>query len=390
MRSTEAGQGAGYMAFRDVVVAPTESVIGRRTRAEFQGGPLWPEFDNRLHARHCRGPAPKPFDVAPTPPDEVADTLREAVWCGPVCPHFGHAIADFAMRIAESAHRFPALPLLFCTWPGGAATPPPYFLGFLAQFGVAPHRVVLRDTPIRVGTLHVLPQAERLGGPPPRAEYLDLLDRCTPSDRDAELAEATIFVSRSRIHRDTLAGRLAGEAYLDEVLAAAGARVMHPETLPLDEQLRCYRSARRLVFSEGSALHAMQLLGRVRAEVSVLTRRPDLRMARAALRPRAAALHWVDATSGLLRGHHRSGRGVDNSRALAVLDPPVLLARLGEATGLGLARHWDAARFAAASAQDVTRWVRARRLRLRGQAHAASDAAMVAAGLEALGLPPVG
>jgi len=377
------------MAFRDVVVLPTESVIGRRTRAEFQGGPLWPDFDNRVLARHCRGPTPKPFDVAPTPQGDVVDRLDEAVWCGPVCVHFGHAIADFAMRIAESAHRFPALPLLFCTWPGGAAKPPPYFLGILVQFGVTPERMILRDAPIRVGTLHVLPQAERLGGPPPHAAYLDLLDRCTPSDRDADLAEATVFVSRSQMHRDTLAGRLAGEVYLDDVFAAAGVRVIHPEALPLAEQLRIYRSARRLIFSEGSALHAMQLLGRVRAEVSVLTRRPDLRMARTALRPRAAALHWVDATSGLLRGHHRSGRGVDNSRALAVLDPALLLARLGETTGLDLARHWDAGRFAAVTAQDVRRWVRARRLRLRGQAHAASDAAMVADGLAALGLAPI-
>ncbi len=376
--------------FHDVVVTPTDSIIGRREEAEFQGGPLWPDFEAQVEARHCRGLKPTPFDTAPAMPDRVSETLREAIWCGPVCPHFGHAIADFATRITEAAHQMPGLPLLFTIWRDHGGQRPAFFDGILAQFGVPMERVLLLDVPARAARLHVLPQAERLNGPRPRRAYLDLLDRHTPSDRDPDLAEATIFVSRSKVHPKTLSGRLAGEAYLDEVFAAAGMRVIYPEELPLAEQLRIYRSARRLVFSEGSAVHALQLLGRISAQVVVLNRRTGSRMARNALAARVDDPLWLDAVAGLVRGLHRSGRGFDTSRGVAVLDAPVLLEQLGQATGLSLAPHWDTTRWDAAWRADVARWVAAREMAMQGGTHAAKDAEVVATCLEELGLGRVG
>jgi hypothetical protein len=384
MASAETGQG-GARLFGDVVVAPTESIIGNRARAEFQGGPIWPDFAGQVSVRHCRGTPPQPFDVAPTSPEHVEDHLPEAIWCGPVCPHFGHGIADFAMRIAESAHRT-GLPLLFSHWPGGGTRRPGWFDGILAQFGVPEARLLIRDAPIRVARLEVFPQAERLGGTAPSAAYLDLLDSVTPGDRDDALAERTVFVSRSRVHPLRLAGRIAGEAWLDKAMAAAGAVVLHPEDRPLAEQLRIYRSARRLVFSEGSALHALQLLGRIRGEVSVLVRRPGIRMAGRAIGARAAALHWLEPLRGVVAGRgHAAGRP-DGSRALTLLDAAALQAAIGEATGLSLAPHWDEAAWEMAWRRDLSRWLLARAQRLRGSPKEAEDAAAVRRSLEALGL----
>ena len=208
----------------------------------------------------------------------------------------------------------------------------------------------------------------------------------TPGDTDPAFRGATVFVSRSRVHRLTLAGRIAGEGYLDEAMAAAGALVLHPETRPLAEQLRIYRSAARLVFSEGSALQPLQLMGRVRAEVSVLVRRPGTRMAEGAVSGRAATLHWLEPLRGVVTGHHRSGTGRDGSRAVTLLDGPALVAALGAATGLALAPHWDAARWERAWREDLRRWLQARQSRLRGTAHAEADAAVVARRLRELGL----
>ena len=64
--------------------------------------------------------------------------------------------------------------------------------------------------------------------------------------------------------------RIAGEPYLEDVLRRSWVRVLRPETVPLAEQLRNYRAATDIVFAEGSALHALQLLGRVDADVAVL------------------------------------------------------------------------------------------------------------------------
>jgi len=372
--------------FADISVGPTESIVGRLVKDDFRGGPLWPDFATQLAARHCRWPEPLAFDSPPSFAEPVSETLEEALWCGPLCHHFGHAIADFGMRIARSAHEHPDLPLLFGHWPNGLAEMPAFFPAVLAQLGVDPARVVVADRPLRIGRLHVFPQAERLHGPAPSRAHLDLMDRITPGDRDPALAGRTIFVSRSRIRTDSLIGRIAGEAYLDEAMRRSGVIVMHPESLPLAVQLRCYRSAARLIFSEGSAVHALQLLGRLEAEIAVVTRRPRQRMAAQALRARTRALHWVDVGLGLVRGRRRDGKGFDISRGVAVLDGVALVARLEEACGIDLRPQWDAAAWAVATQADIERWVRVRRVFAARRNYPTDDPAVVAECLSALGL----
>jgi hypothetical protein len=372
--------------FDDILVAPTQSIIGHRPVVDCQAGPLWPDFEAQTVARHCREREPKPFDTAPTPPASIAATLPEAVWCGPLCTHFGHAVGDFATRIPHSAHLRPDLPLLFSHWPGGEAEVPGFFPGILAQLGVAPSRIVIATEALRVGRLHVFPQAERIHGGPPAREYLALLQRHAPPNADAALRDATVFLSRSRIRPDTLIGRIAGEAYLDEVLRAAGCLVAYPEELSVPEQMRLYASAGRLLFSEGSALHGLQLLGGVRAEVAVVTRRPKGRMAVGAVTPRVAALHWIDATRGILRGRRRDGRGLDTGRGITVLDEAALAAQLGAAFGLDLAPHWDNAAWQAACHADIRRWVKAWRAFALRRGNPPDEPAVIAQALEALGL----
>jgi hypothetical protein len=373
------------ISFRNVIVTPTAAILHRPLPVEFQGGPAWPDFESQRAARHLRGKEAKPFDTAPdVPAAPPAESLAEALWCGPLCPHFGHAIADYGGRIAVSAHLRPGLPLLFSH--RGEEEAPPFFAGLLRQLGVEASRAVILRRPVRVGLLHVFPQAERLQGPAPDPAYLDLLQRHGAGDTDPELAGRTVFLSRSKVRADTLIGRIAGEAYLDEALRRAGVIVAYPEELPLAEQMRLYRSAGRLLFSEGSALHGLQLLGRIRAEVGVLVRRPGSRMAGNAVRPRAARLHWLEAMAGLVRGRRRDGVGFDVSRGLAVPDAAALQEVLGARFGIHLAPHWDAGEFRAAVLADLQRWRGARRALTARRGYPADDAAVVAQCLAELGL----
>jgi hypothetical protein len=372
--------------FTDIPVGPTESIVGRMAGDDYRGGPLWPDFTAQIAPRHCRRVEPEPFDAPPGLATAPEDQLDEAVWCGPVCFHFGHAIADFGMRILRSAVERPGLKLLFAHWPGGATQIPPFFTPMLAQFGVDPARALVVDRPMRVGRLHVFPQAERLHGPLPDPGYLDLLDRHTPGERDPLYAGRTVFVSRSRIRADNLIGRIAGEAYLDEVMRRSGVIVMHPESLPLPAQLRIYRSAARLIFSEGSAVHALQLLGRLEAEVTVINRRQRQRMAGNALKGRAPAVHWVDVGRGLVRGRRQNGTGFDVSRGVMVLDGAALCARLEQACGLDLRPQWDEAAWMATIQADVAKWVRGRGFYIARRNYPADDAAVVAESVAALGL----
>ena len=374
------------MSFRDVVVTPTAAILSKPAPFEFKGGPLWPDFGAQLLARHCRDREPLPFDSAPDRPASVDSSLPEAVWCGPVCTHFGHAITDFGMRIAVSAHGLPGLPLLFSVVAGEASAVPAFFWGILEQFGVERERVVLVERPVRVGVLHVLPQAERMNGPPPEEGYLDLLDRRVRRQHDPSLASRTVYVSRGRFRTDSLMGRIAGEAYLDGVLAAAGVLVVHPETLPVAEQVRLYQNAGRLVFSEGSALHGLQLVGRIRAEVAVLLRRPKGRMASGVLARRAPRVNWIHAMDGHIRGTRRDGRGFEVSNGLMVLDPALLLPALSAEIGLDLSRHWREAEYREACLADVRTWINYRRHRRKRLGASEGDVEAIAESLRGVAL----
>jgi len=373
------------LTFRDIVVTPTAAVLQRPEPYEFKGGPVWPDFAAQIEARHLRDREPVPFDTRPDTPPSVAAALPEAAWCGPVCRHFGHAIADFSMRIAASAHLLPGVPLLFSAEPDGDGAIPGFFWGILDQFAVARERVVLLREPARVAALHVFPQAERLNGPPPERDYLDLLDRAARRQADPSLAGAAVFVSRSLYRPDSMMGRIAGEAYLDRALAAAGVIVVHPETIPLDDQLRLYQNAGRLLFSEGSALHALQLLGRIPGKVGVLMRRPKGRMAAGAVSRRAEAA-WIGPLSGHIRGTRRDGRGPEISNGVTVLDPGALIDALGAGMGIHLAPYWDTAIYREACVADVRRWIDYRKARRRRLGVPPGDLEEIAASLRGTAL----
>jgi hypothetical protein len=371
------------LSFRDVVVTPTAAIFQRPLPLEYQGGPIWPEFDSQREARHCRGPDCVPFDTQPEAAQGCDDRMAEAIWCGPVCTHFGHAIADFSMRIATSAQQSQDLPLLFASLPDGAA-PPAFFWGIIDQFRVPRSRVTIVSAPVRVGTLHVLAQAERALGPPPEDGYLDLLDRITHVAPDPALRNATVFVSRSRYRADSLIGRLAAEAYLEAVLAEAGVLVVHPEELTVAEQLRLYRSVRQVIFSEGSALHGLQLLGRLPVRVAVIVRRPRFRMAAGVLAKRVRRVDWIDVIDGVLQGLRGDGRP-DRGGGMSVLDEAALLQRLSF-LHLDLVPHWNSVRYREACLDDANTWIRYHGFRARRLRLPEGDAAAVARSASAIRL----
>ena len=386
-------------SFRDIMVHPTQE-LRPPDGAFFRGGPEWPHFNAQILARHCRGAVPRPIDsrplperaewpyfdprflpvfwphlygdAPPAPPDwqrllpsladahaptsdQVVATMDAGIWCGPVILHFGHMVADFAMRIAGSARVDPATPLVFSLPPFRDFATPPYFWDIIDHLGADRRRVLLLCKPTRFNRLSVLPQAERPAGGAPSRRHLRLMDAIAGSQpaRDRDLDH--VFVSRARLAE----GRFAGEAYVEEALTRAGVTVFHPESVDLQAQLRLYRRARSLIFSEGSALHALQLLGRLDADIIVLVRRPRRRMAAASLRPRARSLRYLEAVRGLVHGLSRSGRTIRRA-GMSVLDEPRFLAGLKRA-GIDLAPFWDPRAYAERRDADIAGWVAQRR-----------------------------
>lgn len=405
-------------SFRHVLVHPTQEMRDP-DGAFFRGGPAWPHFWTQILARHCRGLIPRPIDAEPLPawpewpyfdprflavfwpqlgldpnlppqarrrevvrlaaehaplPAQRTDRIEAGIWCGPIHLHFGETIAAWGMRIAGSGQIAEALPLIFSLPPLRGVEPPPFFWDMLDHLQVDRRRVLLIRAPTRVDRLEVIPQAERLYGGGPHPRHLALMDEIT-ADRTIERDIDYLFVSRARMPD----GRFAGESYLEEALAAAGVIVFRPETTDLRAQLRLYRRARCLVFSEGSALHALQLLGHLGSEMVVLVRRPRYRIAARTLRPRTRSLRYIEPM-GLVHGVSRSGHTMRRG-GITVLDEARLIAGLA-AAGIDLGRHWSAKAYAERRDADIAAWI----ARREGPERHRDDRALLERGLRRLSL----
>jgi glycosyl transferase family 61 len=365
------------LSFRDIVVTPYTDLLDGPFGGEYhRGGPRWPQWSTQIAARH--GHAGVPIDVEP-PDAEPTSTLRGPVaWGGAMVGHFGHQIADFTSRLLPTLAEKPDARFAFSmrdriarrSW----QSTPESFRAILGWCGITGEQVELIIEPTLVDHLVVAPQGEQLGAEP-EPWYLDLLDAHTRSQLGEIERRGSLYVSRAGQR-----ARFAGEAYLESMLEEVGFRVLRPEAVPLEEQLRAYASAESIVFAEGSALHGPQLMGRALGDVTVLVRRAGLSLARQALTVRARSLRYVDALRGSLQCVLIGGKAWPFA-GLAILDPEKLLA------ALPIAGAWQQDVFAAAVDSDVEEWLETERASPR-TGRGVFSPELAAESLRAAGLAP--
>ncbi len=344
------------LTFTNVCVGPTEAILQKPVGSLFRGGPMWPDFDEQIIARQCRGREIKVVDDKPTFDTSTSIYVDAGIWCGPIVFHFGHMIADFGMRVALSANLDPALPLVFSGFDLAAKRsmqePPSYFWAMIDHLKIDRKRIFVVRQPTLFRKLYVYPQAERMYGPVPASAYLDLLDEITftsVADRADRIKK--VYVSRSNF----LLGGLAGETYLDRILEASGVKVIYPETLPLSVQVSYYKAAETLVFSEGSAVHALQLLGRLDADIGILVRRSKARIAQNSVMARARSLKYLEASPELVYGLRLSGLP-NESKGITLLNGHGLIERFST-MGIDIGKNWNDREFAQQQETDLKAWV---------------------------------
>lgn len=332
-------------------------------------GPVWPEgatVENWM--RHCI--YNYAYDVAPERPGGPMERIdRPCVWLGYMHLQFGHLVAEHLTRALWSRHCRPDDLYLYALPPGRRPGWPDYhFLDLMAWYGLPPAQLRQVTTPVLAAELRVYPQGELLGGAGPSGEYLDLLDRHVAASGLVPVPSDLLFVTRAGMLRHRT-GSHAGEGYLAGLLRRRGVAVLDPVRSGVGAQLAAYAGARRIVFSEGSALHGRQLLGRLDQDLIVLNRRPGARTAQGVLIPRCRSLRYVEATAASAVPVAGAGdpRVAD---ALALYDVPAVLAVFAE-LGVDLSRDWDEAAYRAAVASDAAIWARGLALADRGYQPAA-------------------
>jgi hypothetical protein len=347
----------GGRIHHDVVITPLSRVLDEDSGDGFHvGGPRWPDWETASDLRYLNH-ADAPLDrLEPLDPDDEA--RMETVpglwwWIGPLTSHFGHFLAEFAVRIRPVLDRDPDARLVFARSHGGvfpAPGPTPAFVAEILDWhGVPAERVRIVDRPVRFERLGTCPQPERLypgASSAPDEDYLSSLSQALQARLGPRRAQGTVYVSRTRATR-----LFAGEVELEAAMAAAGVTILRPEEMPLVRQVETIRNAETAVFAEGSALHLLQLGGRDFGRVVVLTRRPGHRMAEHLLRPRCEELVYLDTAERFVVGH-KPGGSLRVSRALSVPSPERIEAALSP-LGLDLRGRIDRARFRREAGRDL-------------------------------------
>jgi hypothetical protein len=337
------------LQFDEVDVVPTTGFA----RHIATGGPIWPEFEHQVDARHCRGEVP--VDHAPARRDAVARIATPAVWGGILDRHFGHLVAEHLPRLPLSLRERPDDLYLFTLEPGlSEADLPAQIWDLLAWYGLARAQVRIVTEPLRVACLRVAPQAEMLPLVAPSHSYLALLEARAQANALSADPNEVLYVTRSGFVAQGRGGH-AGEGYLVERLREQGVAVMDPADLPLRAQLAGYAGAANLVFAEGSAVHGRQILGRIPQDIHILRRRPGRSVARAMLRPRLTRLSYHSTSAALLADTFPNGRPRPGSAA-AIYDRRVLFSAFA-ALGVDLSDGWDEGDFHAAQIDDLRGWI---------------------------------
>jgi hypothetical protein len=281
--------------FENITVAPFSELLDNpRGLAFHRGGPIYPAWDSQLEARYCRGG--KPADEIPSVPSQYQELDVTLLWCGPVTLHYGHMISDFLMRLPYYLNEFSdSKKICFAVHPRtGIKTVwdlPQWLRDIFQWFQIPLSNVFIVSEAIRVKKLLVAPQAEQVGIPTKNVDYFNVLERYVRLNLNTYCEQAgKYYISRAAMNH----GKIAGEAYLEDIFSSLGFKVLRPESVSVLEQLRIYSQAEELVFSEGSALHTLQLLGWIKARVTILNRRTNTKLAVNFLKERIKSLEYLN------------------------------------------------------------------------------------------------
>lgn len=249
----------------NAVIVPSQKGAGRLGVLDAEGrfvpqSTIW-RSDAPLY------PEPEPV----VPKTEIAGTH---LFGGILSMHFGHFVVESLSRlwpIDAPPEQFESI-LFVPKGPTGRERKESGFQTTLLDM-VAPGlpRQLLSE-PVRVERLIVPEQGFGNGalesGTPEFRRFLQ--SRVWPEPKAT--SPRKIYITRAGLDRNRK-GRILGDQALCAYLEARGYAVLAPERTPLEDQIRLYRGADRLIFDDGSAVHVYGLVARPRQVAASIQRR---------------------------------------------------------------------------------------------------------------------
>lgn len=230
---------------------------------------------------HLRGPGPTLADISKETYDSglSAETAAEitgtTLYAGVYFRHFGHFIAECIHRLYARLEddRLSKAKVAFHASGVKRNRIEAWLFPILDICGVDKDEVIFIDRPCRFENLIVPPQARVLNGPTMKPGYAELFPRRVEAPEGA--AGKSYYVSRAK---HFYSGTYAGETLIENYLKGHGFDILYPEEVHLPDVVRMLSTASDIIFSEGSAIHNLELCGKTRARIMVIGRRSGTAM----------------------------------------------------------------------------------------------------------------
>ena len=215
----------------------------------------------------------RPITTEPKPPEgPVKQQTGRWLWGGILWTHFGHFLAESTSRLwALDYLDQPVDGILFMpkrprNQDNLKAFHQPFFdaMGMDLPFTVA-------TEPLSVEQLVVPGQGFGLGEISAGTERFRNSALGHLGEHIAADGPEKLYISRSEL--GFTRGSILGEQYLEDRLADEGYTIFHPQQHPIDVQVAHYKAARRIVATDGSALHLLAMVGRKDQDIAVIARR---------------------------------------------------------------------------------------------------------------------
>lgn len=290
--------------FENVALAPPENKLTQPAVGGLAFPEKYPDF-----ARHYR--AGDPSDVACEDFPADAKTLAgQYIWGGFALHHFGHFIAESLGRLwVIDQKEYTGLPVLFLISRENQYIRP-YIEEVMQAFDIDDY--IIETECVFVEKL-VIGQLGKYMGGPSHPDYVAWLKQ-----RHGDKYQDTTSPKKLCIFRGHFdAGNLVGEKALEEALAQFGYVAFKPEQHSIEQQLKYYSNAEKIIFSEGSAIHMCDLLAELQADVVVLKRRPVSVLAETSLQQKVKKLYILGDVARVISP--RSETGIGFNRALSYI-----------------------------------------------------------------------
>lgn len=196
------------------------------------------------------------------------------LYAGPLFPHYGHVMTESIHRLyAYDKKEHDGIIFTACWFSSNGVDKislPSYLLRVLSLFSIDPElcHIVKNHCDFESVDFYQPGSALQIG---PSESYLELLESTIGIEKlPSHESWDKLFLGRTHIIDQ---GTVMGESYISSKLFDCGYKYLAPEQFDLIQQIAILKSAKEIVFVEGSSIYASELLGKWGANIYMLPRR---------------------------------------------------------------------------------------------------------------------